>query len=86
MKISEKFVCGYNVKYKERDAVDSGVIIQVGKVEKTLLSNLKKFTEYTVQVAARSSQPGNYSKILSAKTFEHGKLPLLHIFKCETFY
>ena len=86
MKISNKtFFQGYVVKYTKKGA-DSSNFTKVDIVEEMVLENLKKFTEYTIQVAARSSQPGNYSKAISATTFEDGKLSLLYIFKWETFY
>lgn len=38
----------------------------------TNLTGLKPFTDYTIRVAARTTQPGNYSKERSAKTLEGG--------------
>lgn len=38
----------------------------------TNLTGLKPFTDYTISVAARTTQPGNYSKERSAKTLEGG--------------
>lgn len=84
-KIFDKFLQGYTVKYKKKGAASSNVI-EVNKVDEKVLKDLNKFTEYTIQVAARSTQPGNYSEAISAKTLEDGKLPLLNIFIWETFY
>lgn len=83
--LHDNFLQGYVVKYTKKGALSSK-LTEVDKVEEMVLENLKKFTEYTIQVAARSSQPGNYSKAISATTFEDGKLSLLYIFKWETFY
>lgn len=38
----------------------------------TNLTKLEPFTDYTIRVAARTTQPGNYSKERSAKTLEGG--------------
>ena len=38
----------------------------------TNLTELEPFTDYTIRVAARTTQPGNYSKERSAKTLEGG--------------
>ena len=38
----------------------------------TNLTGLKPFTDYTIRVAARTTQPGNYSEERSAKTLEGG--------------
>ena len=38
----------------------------------TNLTGLEPFTDYTIRVAARTTQPGNYSKERSAKTLEGG--------------
>ena len=81
----DKFVQGYTVKYKKKGAGSSN-FTDVNRVQETVLEDLNKFTEYTIQVAARSTQPGNYSKAISAKTLEDGKPPLLNIFIWETFY
>lgn len=81
----DKFVQGYTVKYKKKGAASSN-FTDVNRVKETVLEGLNKFTEYTIQVAARSTQPGNYSKAISAKTLEDGKPPLLNIVIWETFY
>lgn len=81
----DEFVQGYTVKYKKKGAASSK-FTKVDRVKEMVLDGLNKFTEYTIQVAARSSQPGNYSEAISAKTLEDGKLPLLNIFIWETFY
>lgn len=83
--ISDEFVQGYTVKYKKKGAASSN-FIEVNRVKEKVLEDLNKFTEYMIQVAARSTQPGNYSEAISAKTLEDGKLPLLNIFIWETFY
>lgn len=84
-KINEEFLQGYTVKYKKKGAASSS-FTEVNRVNEKVLEDLNKFTEYTIQVAARSTQPGNYSEAISAKTLEDGKLPLLNIFIWETFY
>lgn len=38
----------------------------------TNLTKLEPFTDYTIRVAAHTTQPGNYSKERSAKTLEGG--------------
>ena len=82
--IYDEFLQGYTVKYKKKGAASSN-FTEVNKKKKKVLEDLNKFTEYTIQVAARSTQPGNYSEAISAKTLEDGKLSFLYIFIWETF-
>ena len=84
-KISDnKLVTGYTVKYTERDVVRSKKV-EVG-VGELVLQPLKIFTNYTIEVAARSStQDGNFSEAILVTTLEDGKLSFLYIFIWETF-
>ena len=63
-------LAGYSVWYNSTtDAQQKTVDRQ--PCEKNL-TGLKPFTDYTISVAARTTQPGNYSKERSAKTLEGG--------------
>ena len=80
---NDNFLTGYTVKYTERDVVRFKKVKGVGELE---LQNLKIFTNYTIEVAARSStQDGNFSKAIRVTTLEDGKLSFLYIFIWETF-
>ena len=61
---------GYQIKY-----VNSSKNLKlVGDVANVTLRNLKIFTEYEIQVAARSTQPGNYTPSKTVKTHEGGNV------------
>lgn len=63
-------LAGYSVWYNSTtDAQRKNVDRQPCE---TNLTGLKPFTDYTISVAARTTQPGNYSKERSAKTLEGG--------------
>ncbi|XP_015757030.1 PREDICTED: protein sidekick-1-like, partial [Acropora digitifera] len=57
---------GYQIKYVNL----SDYFEFVGDVANVTLRNLKIFTEYEIQVAARSTQPGNYTSSKTVKTHE----------------
>lgn len=83
---NDNFLTGYTVKYTEnteRDVVRFKKVERVGELE---LQNLKIFTKYTIEVAARSStQDGNFSEANLVTTLEDSKLSFLYIFIWETF-
>ena len=79
---NDNFLTGYTVKYT-RLGDDSQET--VGKVEKLELQNLDIYTEYKIEVAARSTQDGNFSEAILVTTLEDGKLSFLYIFIWETF-
>ena len=80
---NDNFLTGYTVKYTERDVVRSKKVKGVGEL---VLQPLKIFTNYTIEVAARSStQDGNFSEAILVTTLEDGKLSFLYIFIWETF-
>lgn len=61
---------GYSVWYKSTTDPE---LKDVGRQPcETNLTELEPFTDYTIRVAARTTQPGNYSKERSAKTLEGG--------------
>lgn len=82
---NDKFVTGYTVKYTRLSDVSHKFEQTVGREEKKKLQNLDIYTEYKIEVAARSSQDGNFSKAIHVRTFEDGKLSFLYIFIWETF-
>ena len=57
------------VKYKERRVENT--IDQLTK--EITLKNLRMFTRYKIQVAARTTKNGNFSKAVYATTWEGGK-------------
>ena len=83
---NDNFLTGYTVKYTEnteRDVVRSKKVKGVGEL---VLQPLKIFTNYTIEVAARSStQDGKFSEAILVTTLEDGKLSFLYIFIWETF-
>ena len=83
---NDTFLTGYTVKYTEnteRDVVRSKKVKGVGEL---VLQPLKIFTNYTIEVAARSStQDGNFSEAILVTTLEDGRLSFLYIFIWETF-
>ena len=83
---NDNFLTGYTVKYTEnteRDVVRSKKVKGVGEL---VLQPLKIFTNYTIEVAARSStQDGIFSEAILVTTLEDGKLSFLYIFIWETF-
>ena len=66
---------GYDIKYTNFVLGKEHIMIKnVDYVNDwTLLTNLKIFAEYKIQVAARSTQPGNFSSPQTVKTHEGGK-------------
>lgn len=62
---------GYLVQWY--NSTTDPILKEVGRQPcETNLTGLKPFTDYTIRVAARTTQPGNYSKERSAKTLEGG--------------
>ena len=68
---------GYEIKYV-RLSDDSNERLPVGDVANFTLRNLKIFTEYKIQVAALSTQPGNYTPSKTVKTHEGGNVLSCH--------
>ena len=64
---------GFSVQYKADGLSNSEGEILTGSIKKITLTKLSIFTEYKIRVAARTTQNGNYSKTVSAKTWEGGK-------------
>ena len=66
---------GYDIKYTNSVLGKEHILIKnVDYVNDwTLLTNLKIFAEYKIQVAARSTQPGNFSSPKTVRTHEGGK-------------
>ena len=65
---------GYRIKYETVGLVPErkdDVIVDKDTSTK-ILTNLAIFKEYKIQVAARTTQDGNYSDPLSVKTWEGG--------------
>lgn len=67
---------GYQIKYV--NSSDKNYFEFVGDVANVTLRNLKIFTEYEIQVAARSTQPGNYTSSKTVKTHEGGNVLSCH--------
>ena len=67
---------GYQIKYVNLS--DKDYFEFVGDVTNVTLRNLKIFTEYEIQVAARSTQPGNYTSSKTVKTHEGGNVLSCH--------
>ena len=64
---------GFSVKYKA-DGDPTWNETTTGPAKKNItLTNLRIFTNYNIRVAARTTQNGNYSEKVSAKTLEGGK-------------
>ena len=82
---NDNFLTGYTVKYTRLGDVSPEIEETVGKVEKLELQNLDIYTEYKIEVAARSTQDGNFSEAILVTTLEDGKLSFLYIFIWETF-
>ena len=62
---------GFKIKYT--NAVLGEDFQNVDYVNSFTLTNLKIFAEYKIQVAARSTQPGNFSSPQTVRTLEGGK-------------
>ena len=82
---NDNFLTGYTVKYTRLGDVSRKFEEPVGKEEKLELQNLDIYTEYKIEVAARSTQDGNFSEAIRVRTSEDGKLSFLYIFIWETF-
>ena len=82
---NDNFLTGYTVKYTRLGDVSPEIEETVGKVEELKLQNLDIYTEYKIEVAARSTQDGNFSEAILVTTLEDGKLSFLYIFIWETF-
>ena len=83
--INDSFLTGYTVKYTRLGDVSPEIEETDGKVEELELQNLDIYTEYKIEVAARSTQDGNFSEAILVRTLEDGKLSFLYIFIWETF-
>ena len=68
---------GYKIEYVKLSDDSNGSLL-VGDVTNATLRNLKIFTEYKIKVAARSSQPGNYTPSKTVKTHEGGNVLSCH--------
>ena len=64
---------GYDIKYTNSVLGEHERTQNVDDVDNFTLTNLKIFAEYKIQVAARSTQPGNFSSPQTVKTHEGGK-------------
>lgn len=63
---------GFSVRYKAEGHAKWNDKKLTGEIYETTLTQLRMFTTYKIQVAARTTQPGNYSKTVSATTLEGG--------------
>ena len=63
-------LAGYSVWYNSTTDAQQKIVDR--QPCETNLTGLKPFTDYTISVAARTTQPGNYSKERSNKTLEGG--------------
>ena len=65
---------GYRIKYEvvDKPRLNGSVPVNKNTLEKEL-TNLTEFTDYKIQVAARTTHEGNYSNPRFAKTKEGGK-------------
>lgn len=64
---------GYSVQWYNSTTNPKPKEEEVGRQPcETNLTKLEPFTDYTIRVAARTTQPGNYSKERSTKTLEGG--------------
>ncbi|XP_068751750.1 protein sidekick-1-like [Montipora capricornis] len=61
---------GYDIKYTNSVLGEHERTQNVDDVAKFTLTNLKIFAEYKIQVAARSTQPGNFSSPKTVRTHE----------------
>ena len=68
---------GYQIQYVDLSDKISHLEF-VGDVTNVTLRNLKIFTQYQIQVAARSTQPGNYTSSKTVKTHEGGNVLSCH--------
>ena len=82
---NDSFLTGFTVKYTRLGDVSPEIEETVGKVEELKLQNLDIYTEYKIEVAARSTQDGKFSEAILVTTLEDGKLSFLYIFIWETF-
>ena len=82
---NDNFLAGYTVKYTRLGDVSHEFEETVGRKNNLVLQNLDIYTEYKIEVAARSSQDGNFSEAILVTTLEDGKLSFLYIFIWETF-
>lgn len=66
---------GYSIKFAavNNPSPEDSILVGKSAFEGTL-TRLKPFTKYKIQVAARSTQVGNYSNALYVKTKEGGKV------------
>ncbi|XP_068752561.1 protein sidekick-2-like [Montipora capricornis] len=61
---------GYHIKYTNSVLGEHERTQNVDDVDNFTLTNLKIFAEYKIQVAARSTQPGNFSSSQTVRTHE----------------
>ena len=66
---------GYRIKYAAVEKPSHEYSVDVGtSASMGTLTGLKPFTKYKIQVAARSTQAGNYSSALNVTTKEGGEV------------
>ena len=70
---SNKGFDGFSVLYEAEGHPERNGEILTGHTNETTLTGLRMFTTYKIRVAARTTQPGNYSETDSATTWEGGK-------------
>ena len=72
---------GFSVRYDAKGhlAKWSGVNKKGPNTNQFTLTELRMFTNYTIRVAARTTQNGNFSKAVYAKTLEGGKKKKIHL-------
>ena len=63
---------GFSIQYEAVEHPNWNRKKETRRTYNTTLTGLRMFTEYKIRVAARTTQPGNYSKAVSAKTLEGG--------------
>lgn len=65
---------GYSIKYEAVGQPGSNMEpLEVANINEKTLTKLGMFTTYKIQVAARTTQVGNYSDAVYATTLEGGK-------------
>ena len=77
---------GFSVRYEAEGHANWNGEKETGKIYNITLTELRMFTTYNIQVAARTTQPGNYSKAVSATTLEGGNSKKIVCYKVTFNY
>jgi len=77
---------GFRVRYEAEGHAEWNDENETGKIYNITLTKLRMFTTYNIQVAARTTQDGNYSETVSATTWEGGNSKKIVCYKVAFNY